>query len=245
MPVLLAGREPDHVSRPNLLDRLALVLHPAQAGRHVQCLAQRVRVPRGARAWLKGDQGTGDTGGLFGTERLIEPHRAGEPVLVTAGRWLRSIARDLHLHIVSRSEDGCASRRRYDEEAMRRVHILTTGGTMEKRYIEQNGEMRNTEPQIARCLKLLRLPEVEVTMEQLMNKDSLDMTDADRECIADHVAAAAARGLPVLVTHGTDTVVDTGKVVAARLPDLATPVVFTGAMTPFGIEGSDAMSTLR
>ncbi|WP_419805605.1 asparaginase domain-containing protein [Terriglobus sp.] len=127
---------------------------------------------------------------------------------------------------------------------MRRVHILTTGGTMEKRYIEQNGEMRNTEPQIDRCLKLLRLPELEITVKQLMNKDSLDMTDADRTCIAGHVADAAAQGLPVLVTHGTDTVVETGKVVAAHLPDLQTSVVFTGAMTPFGIEGSDAMQNL-
>ncbi len=115
---------------------------------------------------------------------------------------------------------------------------------MEKRYVEQNGEMRNTEPQIARCLKLLRLPGLEVTVEQLMNKDSLDMTEADRECIADHVATAVAKGLPVLVTHGTDTMVETGKVVAARLPTLRTPVIFTGAMTPLGIEGSDAMQNL-
>ena len=127
---------------------------------------------------------------------------------------------------------------------MRRIHILTTGGTMEKRYIEQNGEMRNTEPQIARCLKLLRLPELAITVEQLMNKDSLDMTEADRERIADRVAVAAQAGLPVLVTHGTDTVVETGRVVAARLPALSTAVIFTGAMTPFGIEGSDAMQNL-
>ena len=115
---------------------------------------------------------------------------------------------------------------------------------MEKRYVEQNGEMRNTEPQIARCLKLLRLPDVQVSMEQLMNKDSLEMTDADRVRIAERVADAASKGLPVLVTHGTDTVVETGSVVAARLPGLATAVVFTGAMTPFGIEGSDAMQNL-
>lgn len=129
-------------------------------------------------------------------------------------------------------------------DTMRRVHILTTGGTIEKRYIEQNGEMRNTEPQIERCLKSLRLPTVQVTVEELMNKDSLEMTDRDRDRIADHVATAAAAGLPVLVTHGTDTVVETGKVVAARLPDLRTPVIFTGAMTPYGIEGSDAMQNL-
>ena len=52
----------------------------------------------------------------------------------------------------------------------------------------------------------------------------------------------------MLVTHGTDTVVETGKVVAAALAQLEipafVPVVFTGAMTPFGIEGSDALQNL-
>ena len=47
-----------------------------------------------------------------------------------------------------------------------------------------------------------------------------------------------------MVTHGTDTVVESGLAVAARLRQPAVPVVFTGAMTPFGIEGSDAMQNL-
>ncbi|MEK6398220.1 MAG: asparaginase domain-containing protein, partial [Terriglobus sp.] len=127
-------------------------------------------------------------------------------------------------------------------------HLITTGGTIEKRYVEQAGSMENTEPQIRRCLSLLRLPDVEVTVEELMNIDSLLMTENDRKLIAERVIANVVDGVPVLVTHGTDTVVETGKVVAEALAHHAgagnVPVVFTGAMTPFGIEGSDAIQNL-
>ncbi len=131
---------------------------------------------------------------------------------------------------------------------MHHVHLLTTGGTIEKRYVEQAGSMENTEPQIRRCLAHLRLPETEITVEELMNKDSLFMTDEDRRLIADRVLARAVDGIPILITHGTDTVVETGKVVAAALaghPGTGNvPVILTGAMTPFGIEGSDALQNL-
>ena len=131
---------------------------------------------------------------------------------------------------------------------MHRVHLLTTGGTIEKRYVEQAGSMENTVPQIRRCLSLLRLPDTDVTVEELMNIDSLLMTDDHRNLIAQRVLLQAIEGTPVLVTHGTDTMVETGRVVAATLaahPGAGNvPVVFTGAMTPFGIEGSDALQNL-
>ena len=131
---------------------------------------------------------------------------------------------------------------------MHRVALLTTGGTIEKRYVEQAGSMENTEPQMRRCLSMLRLPDVSIVLEELMNKDSLVMTGEDRSQIATHVLAHIREGTPVLVTHGTDTVVQTGLVVQAALAQLAqqpvVPVVFTGAMTPFGIEGSDALQNL-
>jgi L-asparaginase len=131
---------------------------------------------------------------------------------------------------------------------MHRVHLLTTGGTIEKRYVEQDGSMENTVPQIRRCLSLLRLPGTNVTVEELMNIDSLLMTDDHRKLIAQRVLAQAIEGTAVLVTHGTDTMVETGKVVAGMLAHHAdagnVPVIFTGAMTPFGIEGSDALQNL-
>ncbi len=127
---------------------------------------------------------------------------------------------------------------------MQRVHILTTGGTMEKRYVEQAGLMQNTEPQIQRCLALLRLPTTKLPVEALMNKDSLSMTDEDRARISARTAELVTGGTPVLVTHGTDTMVQTGLAIAERLPQPQAPVILTGAMTPFGIEGSDAMQNL-
>src|SRR5262249_24319824 len=57
VPVLLARREPDHVARPDLLDRAAPALGQAAAGRHDQGLAQRVGVPRRPGAGLERDAG--------------------------------------------------------------------------------------------------------------------------------------------------------------------------------------------
>jgi L-asparaginase len=131
---------------------------------------------------------------------------------------------------------------------MHRVHLITTGGTIEKRYVEQAGSMENTDPQIRRCLSMLRLPTMDITVEELMNKDSLFMTDADRACIAERALASAMQNIPVLITHGTDTVVETGHGIAqalrTKLPGNTVPILCTGAMTPFGIEGSDALQNL-
>ena len=80
VPVLLARREPDHVAGPDFLDRPALALRPAAAGRHDQRLAQRVRVPRGPGARLEGDAGAGDARRIGRLEQRIDPNRAGEPI---------------------------------------------------------------------------------------------------------------------------------------------------------------------
>jgi L-asparaginase len=49
---------------------------------------------------------------------------------------------------------------------------------------------------------------------------------------------------PVVITHGTDTMVETGKLLKARLPDLRYPIILTGAMTPLGFERSDGLQNL-
>lgn len=127
----------------------------------------------------------------------------------------------------------------------RRIHLITTGGTIEKRYAEQTGAMVNTEPQIRRMLAMLRLGYTEIAVQELMNKDSLLMTDKDRTVIADAVRAALQPDLPVVITHGTDTMVQSGLAIEAAMANCcAAPVILTGAMTPFGIEGSDALQNL-
>jgi len=127
---------------------------------------------------------------------------------------------------------------------MRQIHLITTGGTIEKRYNEQMGTMSNTEPQIRRCLQMLRLGDTDISITELMNKDSLVMTEEDRDLIAATVLPSTIAGTPVIITHGTDTMVQTGLRIVHRIPSPTAPIILTGAMTPFGIEGSDAIQNL-
>ena len=77
-----------------------------------------------------------------------------------------------------------------------------------------------------------------------MNKDSLEMTDADRARVLDAVREKLKDPAPIVITHGTDTMVDTGLLLQKNLPDLPFPIVLTGAMTPLGFEASDGLQNL-
>jgi L-asparaginase len=127
---------------------------------------------------------------------------------------------------------------------VRTVHVLTTGGTIEKIYSESRGSVENLESKIERYLKRLRLPGTRVDVAHLMNKDSLEMTDSDRQFVLAAVEAKLAGKNPIVITHGTDTMVETGRFLKARLPDLQVPIVFTGAMTPLGFEETDGLQNL-
>src|SRR5262245_3174582 len=78
--MLFAGRKPDHVTGPDFLDWPAFALSPAAAGRDDQRLAERMRVPRRARARLESDAGAGDACRVGRLEQRIDAHRAGEIV---------------------------------------------------------------------------------------------------------------------------------------------------------------------
>jgi L-asparaginase len=124
------------------------------------------------------------------------------------------------------------------------IYLLTTGGTIEKVYSEQTGSVANTETKIDRYLKHLRLPDAEINIVPLMNKDSLEMTDADRLLLLGMVRAILNKNAPMVITHGTDTMVQTGLYLQRALPGLQVPIVMTGAMTPLGFEGSDGLQNL-
>lgn len=124
-----------------------------------------------------------------------------------------------------------------------KIHILTTGGTIEKVYSEQSGTVQNVFARINQYVEQLRLPDTQIDVFPLMNKDSLEMTDHDREQILEAVASRIADA-PVVITHGTDTMVETGKLLKRRLTNLTRPVILTGAMTPLGFERSDGLQNL-
>lgn len=124
-----------------------------------------------------------------------------------------------------------------------KIHILTTGGTIEKVYSEQSGTVQNVFARINQYVERLRLPDTQIDVVPLMNKDSLEMTAQDRAEILDAVSARIADA-PVVITHGTDTMVETGKMLRRGLTGLRHPVILTGAMTPLGFERSDGLQNL-
>lgn len=127
---------------------------------------------------------------------------------------------------------------------MRTIYLITTGGTIEKRYSEQSGAVLNTASKIEQYLKQLRLPDCDVRVISLMNKDSLEMTDEDRRDLASKLDGLLHDGHPIVISHGTDTMIKTGLFIQSEFPNLAVPVILTGAMTPLGFEGSDGLQNL-
>ncbi len=128
---------------------------------------------------------------------------------------------------------------------MRKLTLIATGGTIEKTYDEQTGELSNRRSVVRRMLEELRLEEAEVAVLELMSKDSLDMTDEDRRQVVDAVRLAAGDGdcAGVVVLHGTDTLCTTGDLLARELAPRV-PVVLTGAWRPFEMKRSDALQNL-
>jgi L-asparaginase len=130
------------------------------------------------------------------------------------------------------------------KESMQTINLIATGGTIEKVYSEQSGAVLNRARKIGRYLELLRLPDCEVRVISLLNKDSLEMTAEDRAKLASEMAGLLPEGHPIVITHGTDTMVETGLYIQKAFPDLRAPVILTGAMTPLGFEGSDGLQNL-
>jgi L-asparaginase len=124
------------------------------------------------------------------------------------------------------------------------IYVVTTGGTMEKVYSEQTGSVANLNNKIERYLRLLRLPDTEVNIVPLLNKDSLEMTDEDRKLILATVKGLLNESASIIVTHGTDTMVQTGIFLKQGLSEIKVPIILTGAMAPLGFEGSDGLQNL-
>lgn len=131
---------------------------------------------------------------------------------------------------------------------MRKITLITTGGTIEKTYDEHTGELANRQSIVRRMLDELRLEETEVNVFELMSKDSLEMTAADRDRILEAVRATGAcdegNTAGIVVLHGTDTLALTGEHLYANLGGTQVPVVLTGAMRPFEMKQSDAFQNL-
>ena len=127
---------------------------------------------------------------------------------------------------------------------MKTIYVITTGGTIEKGYSERSGSVGNFKNKIEQYLHLLRLPDSEVNVVPLVNKDSLEMTETDRSLVLETVGGLINENAPIVITHGTDTMIQTGLFLKEMLPEFKVPIVLTGATAPLGFEASDGLQNL-
>ena len=119
------------------------------------------------------------------------------------------------------------------------IRILVTGGTFDKEYDEIRGTLSFGDTHVQEMLRRGRCL-LEVEVQTLMMVDSLEMTEADREAIARNCREAPEDR--IVVTHGTDTMVETARVLASSVPGKT--IVLTGAMIPYAFGSSDGLFNL-
>ena len=116
------------------------------------------------------------------------------------------------------------------------IRIFITGGTFDKEYNELTGSLFFKDTHLNEMLKLGR-SRVEVDTRTLMMIDSLEMKEDDRKLIAEHCRNAAEG--KIIITHGTDTMAETAKVLAQFVTNKT--IVLTGAMIPYKFGSSDGL----
>ncbi len=123
------------------------------------------------------------------------------------------------------------------------IKLLLTGGTIDKSYNEANGELYFTESHIEEMLTLGR-NRSEVDIQPVLFKDSLEMNDDDRQLVLNACQNTTEEN--ILITHGTDTMVETANVLAKAFAKTGQEktVVLLGAMVPFVFKHSDALFNL-
>ncbi len=119
------------------------------------------------------------------------------------------------------------------------IRVIVTGGTFDKHYDEIRGSLTFKDSHLPEILSFVRCtPAVELEINQLI--DSLDMHNANRVQILESCTRAPEER--IIITHGTDTMVETAAVLGAA--GLAKTVVLTGAMVPYIFSNSDAVFNL-
>lgn len=121
---------------------------------------------------------------------------------------------------------------------METIALFTTGGTIDKVYFDAKGGYEVGAPMVRQILEHARVTEPPSVIE-LLRKDSLAMDDADREMI--RAAVSACPAARIVITHGTDTMVETAHVLGGIA---GKTIVLTGALQPARFADSDASFNL-
>lgn len=120
-----------------------------------------------------------------------------------------------------------------------RIKVFATGGTFDKEYNELTSKLYFKDTHLPEMLKLGRC-KLDIDLGTLMMIDSLNMTNKDRETILAH--CKKAKEDRIVITHGTDTMIETAKILASGKIDKT--IVLTGAMVPYKFGSSDGLFNL-
>ena len=118
--------------------------------------------------------------------------------------------------------------------------IINTGGTFNKVYEPTIGELIVPQNSVAVETILKQLPNISANIEGIIFKDSLDMSDSDREEL--YRVVRDSKDKDIVIVHGTDTMDISAKYIAQRINNKR--VIFTGAMVPFSILPIEATANL-
>ena len=119
------------------------------------------------------------------------------------------------------------------------IKIFVTGGTFDKEYDEIDGKLFFRDTHLPEMLKLGHC-KVELDIRTLMMIDSINMKDPDRAIIMQNCRNAEEER--IVITHGTDTMVETARLLGAAIKDKT--IVLTGAMIPYRFGSSDGLFNL-
>lgn len=118
---------------------------------------------------------------------------------------------------------------------MKKLLVLTTGGTLDKVYFDALSEFQVGDPVAANILTAMNV-NFEFEVKEICRKDSLELTDLDREQLKASIESSDANH--ILITHGTDTMVDSANYIGAQADKV---IIFTGAMQPAAFSDTDAV----
>lgn len=119
------------------------------------------------------------------------------------------------------------------------IRILITGGTFDKEYNELNGQLYFNDSHLPEMLELGRSL-VPTQVRTLMMVDSLEMTEDDRNLIAEHCQKSVEE--QIIITHGTDTMAETARLLSQKVTNKT--IIITGAMIPYKFGSSDGLFNL-
>lgn len=120
---------------------------------------------------------------------------------------------------------------------MKEILVITTGGTIDKVYFDAKSDFEVGQSVVEELLREAHVG-IGYRIMELMRKDSLELTDADRETIRAAIESSGASR--VVVTHGTDTMTDTATAIAATVAASGATVVLTGSLAPARFAHTDA-----